>query len=127
MLYQEDYIFSGILDSNGADASQIAAALKKSARKKRGGIIGGSLPSVGLDQDETQEIILKEEETSASTISTPGYVHSFLMSGSCHFNRASNDEFSVECLFCFFQPTWKSDLKVVQITKNDIFWVNAPL
>ena len=87
------------MDSNGADASQIAAALKKSARKKRGGIIGGSLPSVGLDQDETQEIILKEEETSASTISTPGYVHSFLMSGSCHFDRASNDEFSVECLY----------------------------
>jgi len=61
----------GILDSNGADASQIAAALKKSARKKRGGIIGGSLPSVGLDQDETQEIIVKEEEPSGSTISTP--------------------------------------------------------
>ena len=69
--------FPGILDSNGADASQIAAALKKSARKKRGGIIGGSLPSVGLDQDETQEIIIKEEEPSASSISTPGKVHSF--------------------------------------------------
>ena len=69
----KDYIFfSGILDSNGADASQIAAALKKSARKKRGGIIGGSLPSVGLDQDENQEIIIKDEEPSASTISTPG-------------------------------------------------------
>ena len=66
------HFFSGILDSNGADASQIAAALKKSARKKRGGIIGGSLPSVGLDQDETQEIIIKDEEPSASTISTPG-------------------------------------------------------
>ena len=66
------HFFSGILDSNGADASQIAAALKKSARKKRGGIIGGSLPSVGLDQDETQEIIVKEEEPSGSTISTPG-------------------------------------------------------
>ena len=24
---------------------------------------------------------------------------SILMSGSCHFDRASNDEFSVECLF----------------------------
>ena len=65
-------VFLGILDSNGADASQIAAALKKSARKKRGGIIGGSLPSVGLDQDETQEIIIKDEEPSASAISTPG-------------------------------------------------------
>ena len=71
---QCDYLdfFLGILDSNGADASQIAAALKKSARKKRGGIIGGSLPSVGLDQDETQEIIIKDEEPSASAISTPG-------------------------------------------------------
>ena len=50
-----------------------------------------------------------------------------LMFGSCHFVRASNDEFSVECLFWFFQPTWKSNLKVIQITKNDLFWVNAPL
>ena len=50
-----------------------------------------------------------------------------LMSGSCHLDSMSNDEFSVECLFWFFQPTWKSDLKVVQITKNYIFWVNAPL
>ena len=46
-----------------------------------------------------------------------------LMSGSCHLDRASNDEFSVECLFWFFQSTWISDLKVVQITKNDLFWV----
>ena len=51
----------------------------------------------------------------------------YLMFGSCHFDRASIDEFSVECLFRFFQPTWKSDLKVVQITKNDLFWVDAPL
>ena len=85
------------MDSNGADASQIAAALKKSARKKRGGIIGGSLPSVGLDQDETQEIIIKDEEPSASAISTPGYVHSFLMSGSCHLDRVLNVESGDEC------------------------------
>ena len=39
----------------------------------------------------------------------------------------TNDEFSVECLFWSFQPTWKSDPKVVQITKNYLFWVNAPL
>ena len=51
----------------------------------------------------------------------------FLMSGSGHLDRASNDEFSVECLFWFFQPARKVDLKVVQITKNDIFWVNASL
>jgi hypothetical protein len=37
------------------------------------------------------------------------------------------DEFSVECLFQFFQPTWKADLKVIQIIKNDLFWVDAPL
>ena len=43
-----------------------------------------------------------------------------LMSGSCHLDRGSNDEFSVECLLWFFQPTWKSDLKAVQITKNDL-------
>ena len=48
------------------------------------------------------------------------------MSGSCHLDRALNDKFSVECLFWFFQPIWKSDLKVVQITKNDLFWVKAP-
>ena len=36
-------------------------------------------------------------------------------------------EQSIECLFWFFQPTWKADLKVVQITKNDFFWVNASL
>ena len=51
----------------------------------------------------------------------------FLMSGSFHLDRVSNYEFGVECLFWFFQPTWKADLKVVQITKNDLFWVNAPL
>ena len=28
--------------------------------------------------------------------------------------------------FDFFQPTWKSDLKVVQSTKNDLFWVRHP-
>ena len=50
-----------------------------------------------------------------------------LMCGSCHFDRESNDKFNVECLLWFFQSTWKSDLKVVQITKNDLFWVNAPL
>ena len=50
-----------------------------------------------------------------------------LISGSCHFERVSIDEFSVECLFWFFQPTRKTDLKVVQITKNDLFWVNAAL
>ena len=50
-----------------------------------------------------------------------------LMCESCHFDRASNDEFSVECLFWFFQPIWKADVKVVQIIKNDLFWVSAPL
>ena len=50
-----------------------------------------------------------------------------LMSGSCHLDTASNDEFSVECLFWFLQPTWKSYLKIVQITKIDLFWVTAPV
>ena len=49
------------------------------------------------------------------------------MSGSCHLERALNDEFSVEWLFWFFQLAWKSDLKVVQSTKTDLFWVKAPL
>ena len=49
--------------------------------------------------------------------------HSFT-SASCHLDKASNDEFSVEYLFWFFQLKWKADLKVVQ---NDLFWVNAPL
>ena len=49
------------------------------------------------------------------------------LSGSCHLDRALNNEFSVECTLWFFQPTWKSDLKLVQITKNYLFWVNAPL
>ena len=44
------------------------------------------------------------------------YITLILMSGSCHLDRASNDEFSVECLFWFFilgpilpgvsLPTW---------------------
>ena len=34
----------------------------------------------------------------------------YLTSGSCYLDRASNDEFSVECLFWFFQPTWKAFL-----------------
>ena len=55
------------------------------------------------------------------------YIWFLLMSGSYRLGRALNDEFSVECLFWFFQPTQKSDLKVVQITKNYLFWVNAPL
>ena len=62
----------GILDSSGADAAQIAAALKKSARKKRGGIIGGSLPSVGIDQEETSDVIIKDEEPNVLPVSTPG-------------------------------------------------------
>ena len=32
------------------------------------------------------------------------------MCGSCHFDRALNDKFSVWCLFWFFQATRKSDL-----------------
>ena len=48
------------------------------------------------------------------------------MCGSCHLDRASNDESSVECLFWFFHLTWKSDLKVIQITKNYLFWVMHP-
>ena len=41
--------------------------------------------------------------------------------GSCHFARATNVEFRVECLFLFFQPTWKSDLKaVVQVILFEI-------
>ena len=40
-----------------------------------------------------------------------------ILSGSCHFNGASNDKFSVECLFWFFQQT----LTLVQMAKNDLF------
>ena len=62
----------GILESNGADAGAIAAALKKSARKKRGGVVGGSLPSVGIvDQEDSQDIIIKDEVDTSLT-STPG-------------------------------------------------------
>ena len=62
----------GILESNGADAGQVAAALKKSARKKRGGVVGGSLPSVGIvDQEDSQDIIIKDEVETSLT-STPG-------------------------------------------------------
>ena len=43
------------------------------------------------------------------------------MSGSRHLDTASNDKFSVECLIWFFQPIWKEDLKVIQMTKNDLF------
>ena len=53
-----------------------------------------------------------------------------LMCGSCHFDRASNDEFSVKFwmfVLIFFQPTFKSDLKEVYFTQNDLFWVKAPL
>ena len=43
------------------------------------------------------------------------------------FWQGKNNQSSVECLFWFFQLTWKSNLKVVQITKDDLFWGNAPL
>lgn len=48
-----------ILESNAADANQVAAALKKSARKKRGGVVGGSLPSVGNDDED---VVIKDED-----------------------------------------------------------------
>ena len=50
-----------------------------------------------------------------------------VMSGSCHLDRASIDKFSAECLFWFFQPKWKLDLKVVQSSRNYLFRVKAPL
>ena len=59
-----------ILES-GADAGQIAAALKKSARKKRGGVVGGSLPSVGGLDDDSQDVVIKEEEPMPISIATP--------------------------------------------------------
>ena len=45
------------------------------------------------------------------------------MSSSWHLNRASNEEFSVECLFWLFQPTWKSwsslfELKYLECALN---------
>jgi len=55
---------------SGADAGKIAAALKKSARKKRGGVVGGSLPSVGGFDEDSQDIVMKAEEESI-VISTP--------------------------------------------------------
>merc|ERR1712156_894965 len=62
----------GILESTGADAGLVAAALKKSnARKKRGGVVGGSLPSVGVDLEDPQDIIVKDEEPSGALIPTP--------------------------------------------------------
>ena len=36
-------------------------------------------------------------------------------------------QINVECLFWFFQSTWKAGLKVIQFTKNNVFWINAPL
>ena len=39
------------------------------------------------------------------------------MSGSCHLDRALNDKFSVECLFWFFQPTWKADSEIILKTR----------
>ena len=58
---------------------------------------------------------LVDAKIRASDIDLPVFV-------SGHLDRASNDEFSVECLFLFFQQTQqKSGLKVVQITKNYIF------
>ena len=45
--------------------------------------------------------------------------------GLSNLDRASNDKCSVECLFWFFQPTWKADLKVVQITKI-MSWLMHP-
>ena len=55
----------------GADAGKVAAALKKSARKKRGGVVGGSLPSVGLDEDSLDITIKEEESIVISTPNTP--------------------------------------------------------
>ena len=52
------------------------------------------------------------------------------MWGSCHFDRALNDEISVKFwmfAFIFFQLTLQSDLKEVQLTQNYLFWVKAPL
>ncbi len=62
-----------VLDTSGAaDASQVAAALKKSAsaRKKRGGVVGGSLPSAGVDED-SQDVVVKEDPDSLQPPSTP--------------------------------------------------------
>ena len=71
-------------------------------------------------------ILLRFHEKYSLILCWCRYAKLKFMSGSFHLDRASNDECSVECLFWFFQPTRKSDLKVVQITKNDIFWVDAP-
>ena len=52
------------------------------------------------------------------------------MSGSFHFNRASNDEFSVEFwifVLIFFQLTLKSGLKEVQFIQNYLVEVKALL
>ena len=48
----------------------------------------------------------------------------YLMSCSCHLERASNDEISVECLYWFFQPTWKADLGIGPDWKNWIGFLN---
>ena len=58
------------------------------------------------------------------------YVDFWLMYRSCHFNRASNNEFSLEFwvfVLIFFQPTLKSDLKEVQFPQNYLFCVKGPL
>ena len=49
---------------------------------------------------------------------------------SCHFNRASNDEFSVEFwmfVLIFFPANIKVRCKEVQFTQNYLFWVKTPL
>ena len=43
--------------------------MKKSARKKRGGVVGGSLPSVGGFDEDSQDIAIKDEDS--IVISTP--------------------------------------------------------
>ena len=53
------------LDSS-FQAENVAAALKKNARKKRGGVVGGSLPSVGnADEDSQPETVVKTEPETA--------------------------------------------------------------
>ena len=58
-------------------------------------------------------------------IDISNFVHLYLVHIIWILDRASNVKFSVECLFWFLQPTWKSDVKGVQITKNDLFRVKG--
>ena len=66
-----------------------------------------------LKDNSTQILLHSTMNHNVSLVNKPQKCQS-LMCKSCQFDRASNDKFSVNVCFDFFQPALKSDLKEFQ-------------